>query len=392
VNNKSSLNLSVFNEKGKNTARDVGIVFPCYGYERVSYSLPLANVNFKRVYALPIYRVIKANFYKNTPVLIPSNIDLLHTWNAIPITLKPFIISFENEFPRYFGKLYKWQELLGLSILNSKRCHSILALSEIAAELARDKFRYLGYPGIATKIGVFRGGVTIDKELLGRKRVYYSGGTLKLIFIGGDIFPKGFSPAFKALEQLVKNGVKLEFIVVGRFKKGGYVLKEYSPDPESWKGILNEAFWVTHYEQLSNNEVLDKLSKQDLLISPSYDETLGWSIVEAGLLGVPAITTNVFALPELVKHKLSGYMINLKLGKQNRWQGVWKSGAALELEIEEANNVIYDGVIRAVTNIIQEPELLKKYSENAQLHMRDLYDVEKSANILTSIYKKAMNR
>jgi len=380
---------SVFRKavKGK---KNVGIIFPGYGYERVSYSLPVNKVSFKRIYSFPIHRILKSNFYKNTPVLIPSDIDLVHTWNAMPVTSKPFIISFENELPRYFGNVYKWQESLGLSILKSKRCKGILALSKVAAELAREKYLSLGYAEIAAKIDVFRGGVTIDKKLLERKRVDYAGGVLKIIFIGGDIFPKGFVPAFKALEKLVENGAEIELTVIGRFKTAGYVLKEYSPNPMEWNDILKEASWVEHYEQSPNKEVLDKLSKQDLLISPSYDETLGWSVVEAGLLGVPAITTNVFALPELVKHEVSGYLVNLKLGKQQRWQGVWESGSTLGLEVEEANKQIYKGVISGVMGIIQEPSLLQIYSENAKLHMRELYDVETSASELAVIYSKAI--
>ena len=142
--------------------RQVGIVYPGYGYERVSYSLPVKETEFRRLLSLPIHRLErKGMFYKNTPIIVGQKVDLIHTWNTIPLSNIPFVISFENEIPRYLGTASKWQEAFGLSILNSNRCLHLLALSEIAAKLAREKMLTLGYPGIASKIRVFRGGVDV---------------------------------------------------------------------------------------------------------------------------------------------------------------------------------------------------------------------------------------
>jgi len=364
----------------------IGIVFPCYGYERVSYSLPISEVEFTRSRTVPIHRILKSNFYKNTPIIIPTKTDYLHTWNALPISTSPFFISFENEIPRYFGSVSNWQESLGFSILKSSRCRGILALSDVAAKLAIEKMNEYGYPEIASKISVFRGGVAIDKSLFMLPKVPSQ--VLKIIFVGGDIFPKGFVPAFEALQDLVKKGVKIELVVIGKFKEGSYVLKEYSPDINKWNDTLQNASWVTHYTELPNSVVLAKMATHDLLISPSYDETLGWAIIEAGLLGVPAITTNVFALPELVKHNESGYVINLKLGKQNRWLGIWASNTELKLELAEANKLIYDGITNAVKQVIKQPEILEKWSNNCKNHLSKLYDVNIAASKLLDIYKK----
>lgn len=185
--------------------RQVGIIYPGYGYERVSYALPVKDTEFRRVLSIPIHRFErKGTFYKNTPIILGQKVDLIHTWNTIPLSTKPFVVSFENELPRYLGKVSKWQESLGLSLLNSKRCLSLLALSDIAATLARKKMLALGYPDIASKIGVFRGGVDVGNiqeknEIsagdIGDKR------PIKILFVGGDLFPIRICTGLYGAEQ-----------------------------------------------------------------------------------------------------------------------------------------------------------------------------------------------
>lgn len=371
---------------------NVGVIFPGYGYERVSYALPIKNINYKQVRSVPIHRVLKKNnFYKNTPIILGYGVDLLHTWNAIPISNKPFIVSFENELPRYFGGTAKWQKNLGYSLLNSDRCRGILALSEVAANLARNNMSNMGYAKITDKIQVFRGGVNVVSATnIIKKQPFDSKTTLKLLFVGGDAFPKGFVPAFTALEDLVNEGVSIHLTVIGGFKSGGYVLKDKSPDPIFWKNKIKNTAWVTHYDALPNKNVIEKMTCCDLFLFPSYDESLGWAVIEAGLLGVPSLTTNIFALPELVKHDVSGYVINLKLGHQNRWQGIWDNTSSFELELESANKAIYDGTKDAVTRVFQRPQLLQLWGRTAKASMSALYGVDSAAEKLSAIYSNAL--
>lgn len=370
--------------------RQVGIIYPGYGYERVSYALPVKDTEFRRLLSLPIHRLErKGTFYKNTPIIFGQRVDLIHTWNTIPFSTKPFVVSFENELPRYLGKLSKWQESLGLSLLNSKRCLSLLALSDIAATLAKKKMHALGYPEVANKISVFRGGVDVgsayqQNEILandiGNKR------QLRILFVGGDLFPKGFVPAYLAIENLIKRGANIHLDVVGQFRGGGYVLQENTPNPIEWAEQLENTHWINHHKRLPNKDVLKLMRDCDVLLFPSYDESLGWAIVEAGLLGMPAITTNIFAIPELVKHNASGYVIDISLGGANRWQGIWSQGKQLKAELENANESIREGIEKSVSILLNKPELIKEWGSAANKHMNQLYDSKNAAKQLDQIY------
>lgn len=375
--------------------RKVGIIFPGYGYERVSYALPVKEIEYRRVVSIPIHRLEReGTFYKYTPVILGQKIDLIHTWNAIPLSNVPFVVSFENEIPRYLGNVSKWQESFGLAILNSNRCLAILALSNIAATLARKKMLALGYPEIASKIKVFRGGVDVgnmddenDISVIG------IGNTkpLKILFVGGSLFPKGFVPAYMAIKNLIEKGANINLKVVGQFKDGGYVLRENSSNPQEWDKLLEASNWITHYKSLLNKDVIKLMRDCDVLIFPSYDESLGWAIIEAGLLGLPAITTNIFAIPELVKHKETGYVIDIALGQQSRWQGVWSNGIQLKAEIEVANENIRVGIERSISKLLENPELIKIWGNAAKKHMDQLYNFKRAANQLYDIYSSCLS-
>ncbi len=373
-----------------------GILFPGYGYERVSYALPTAGVSFKRVYSLPIHRFLKgSNFYRNTPIVLPSKVDLIHTWNAIPITTKPFVITFELEMPRYFGNISSWQRRLGYFLLRSKRCKGIYALSQTAAEQAKQEMLSLGEKNIADKISYFRGGVALPKDSKLEAKMenvgeFSQNRPLKVIFIGGDAFRKGFVPTYNALSQLVENGLSIEMTFIGQFLESSYTLKEFSPSAKEWQKKVGETPWIKQSKALPNSEVMSLLAKSDILLFPSFDESLGWVIIEAAMLGIPSVTTNIFAFPELVKHQKTGYVIPINLGKQRRWEGVWLTGEPLRKEIEIANEAIKNGIMDVINSVYESPHLLSKWSSAGATMHTEQYDQYTAAKILTTLYQQAI--
>jgi glycosyltransferase involved in cell wall biosynthesis len=127
----------------------------------------------------------------------------------------------------------------------------------------------------------------------------------------------------------------------------------------------------------------------DVLLFPSYDESLGWAIIEAGLLGTPTIATNVFAIPELVNHNLTGYVVDINLGKDNRWQGIWSSGKQLIAELETANEIIREGIEKSVSILLNNPALITDWGRAAKNHVTQLYDPKCAADQLNHIYERA---
>ena len=67
--------------------------------------------------------------------------------------------------------------------------------------------------------------------------------------------------------------------------------------------IVNYIGWI------SGDDKINHLSKADAFILPSYNEGLPISILEAMTYGLPIISTNVGGIPELIKDKVNGLII-----------------------------------------------------------------------------------
>jgi hypothetical protein len=205
----------------------VGIVRGCYGLEKVSYSLPLPRYRYRRVRQLPIHKLERGGtFLSYTPAVMDNSLKLLHTWNQLPVSSHRFVVSFENELPRYLNDPPKWQIQFGLKRMRSPSCRRILALSQTAADLTRERLSRIDEHEIAAKVAVFRGGIAPSRlaappELPVRP--------LKVLFVGTDGFRKGLVPCFEAVQELRDAGVDVTMTVVGNVSSESYVLLDQMP-------------------------------------------------------------------------------------------------------------------------------------------------------------------
>ena len=59
------------------------------------------------------------------------------------------------------------------------------------------------------------------------------------------------------------------------------------------KKIIKGSDWITHYETLPNDYVLELMREQHVGLLPTWSDTYGYSVLEFQGIGVPVITTNV---------------------------------------------------------------------------------------------------
>jgi glycosyltransferase involved in cell wall biosynthesis len=52
------------------------------------------------------------------------------------------------------------------------------------------------------------------------------------------------------------------------------------------------------------------LPKTDVYLLPTYVEAFGFAILEAMAFGIPVVSTNYFAIPEMIEHGVSGFLIH----------------------------------------------------------------------------------
>ncbi len=120
----------------------------------------------------------------------------------------------------------------------------------------------------------------------------------RFIFLGFINEPKGIEQLLEANKIL---GPDYTIHIYGPIKEAKYE-QIFNDENDLYKGVL------------SKEEVLPTLQKYDVLILPTYYRGEGYpgSILEAYSLGLPVISTNWKAIPEIVEHKKTGYLIEPK--------------------------------------------------------------------------------
>lgn len=369
------------------TRRMVGVVAPNYGLEHVSYLMTLPEYRHVRVHRLPLHRLERrGTFWSMTPVVVGARVPLVHTFNMLPATGPPFVMTFEMEIPYYLGAPRDWQHRLAHRIMASDRCRGLLSFSETAATLARTKFTDLGLPGIAGKIEVFRGGV-LPSETDAPPDYSGAGAPLRLLFVGADGIRKGLIPLLDAVEALQGRGADIALTVVSSLVPKSYVGGDAEPSVDAMRARLDRP-WVTHHPSLPYRAVRQLMGQHDLLMLPTMDETLGWVVIEAAMERIGSVTTNAFALPELVEDGNTGRIIEMPLGPGKRWAGF---GMPDRREMfHDTVALLQRGVEAALQDVLDDRSLLARWGAAAHAKLSPLYHPQQAGEKLTTIYDRAL--
>jgi len=375
----------------------IGVVDPCYGSSHVIYGLDTQRYTHRTLATLPLRKLDgNVTFFQFTPLILDRSLSLVHTWNAIPLN-KDFIVSFELELPRYLGGPTEVQVRRGLRILQSDRCKQILALSDFAYDFAARRFNRYGVGQLVQKMQVFRGAVpdaslTIEGFDIDRERTPLSKKPLSAVVIGTQLFRKGGMYAIKAFEQLRRRGLDVRLTLIGDFENESYAFGEGIPDAAEWRARALSSDWIRFIGPIPNSRVFPELLAHDLCIYTSLDESLGWLPIEAGMLGVPVLSADVCAFPELVGHLESGWLVPLPLREDGRWAGLELTGPAKLVALDDVNDRIVAGIEACMLAVHDDPSLLRQWGQGGRRRAVAHYDMAAAAQELERIYDRVLGR
>src|SRR5690606_7763290 len=117
---------------------------------------------------------------------------------------------------------------------------------------------------------------------------------LKVLFIGGLSQRKGISYLFEAVEGLKD---KVDLTIVGH---------KAVPDCKALNLALEQHNWIP---SLSHDQVLACMREHDVFVFPSLFEGFGLVITEAMSQGIPVITTDRTAGPDLIENEKDGWIV-----------------------------------------------------------------------------------
>lgn len=124
---------------------------------------------------------------------------------------------------------------------------------------------------------------------------------LRLLYIGRLAREKGLYEALKGLQQAHSQGVKARFILAGS-----------GPDEMRLRcfaeelGLTEDVFFIG---PAFGKTKMDLLDNADVLILPTYAEGLPYALLECMAAGIPAITTRVGAIPDVLVGGVHGIFV-----------------------------------------------------------------------------------
>jgi glycosyltransferase involved in cell wall biosynthesis len=214
------------------------------------------------IYDLPI------GYWKSARFLMQKELDFNPDWSG---TLTGF-----NDSQRKLDK--KDKELALADVIFVASSFTKKTLREYSGFLPEIKVIPYGFPQVTQKK---------EYQPLENRR-------LKILFVGGLSQRKGLSYLFEAVEGLQN---KVELTIVGR---------KAVADCNALNRALEQHQWIP---SLSHDQVLECMREHDIFVFPSLFEGFGLVITEAMSQGVPVITTDRTAGPDIIQDGVDGWIV-----------------------------------------------------------------------------------
>jgi glycosyltransferase involved in cell wall biosynthesis len=370
----------------------IGIKASNYPERRNFSELPIPGYTFEKIvdfYKIPAYIYFKIkgkphpywlNFFQRFGI---GNHKVLHFFNAINLGNKPWITTFEYYLPRgahqyrLFSKENKYIDTV-ISRLADPSCKKLIALSNFALNAQK---KYL------SDYGKFKDEI-LKKTIVQHpsQKNYFqnisekpASDQLKLVFVGADFFRKGGLETLEALDILLNSNYNLSLTIVSSMQYGDYASNSTKKDVEKAFSIIKRHKSIMHHYSLQNKEVIDLFKEGSIALLPTYDETYGYTILEAQSCGCPVITTNGGALYE-INNNSCGWIIKVPLEKDGR-----SIPRTTENREVFKTNVI-NGIINILKPLTINQEEIKIKGQKSIERIKNEHSVESAAKVLLDIY------
>lgn len=367
----------------------VGVTGSGYNEIRNIIDLPFSNVTIGR-HRDPI-QLLDLAYFKLTGKLNLSfhaihndlglaRFDVLHFFNKVSLSKTPWLSTFESFIPR----LQSPSEKLYRTILDPS-CVGLIAISNGACRMEwsrLERFTHLR-DDIMKKIQVLhpaqRPGISsiAEKPPLAER--------VKLIMVGHEFFRKGGLETLRAIDRLLQINAPLHLTIISQLKTQDYV--SYSGEKELTEAkriIAKYPGNITYFHTLGNAAVLELFKDSDIALLPTYDDTYGYSVLEAQAYGCPVITTNVVSLPEINSNAV-GWLVDLPI--THTGEGDWRTRQG-KAHISRA---IEDQLVDHLEKIIASPDVIRIKGEAALERIRNEHTPASRAAFLETMYTSAMH-
>lgn len=336
---------------------------------------------------------------------VAAKVDLIHTFNHVCFADIPWVVTLESMVPRTNYTVNRpWERdseaccpdrftEKELQLLACTNCRAIIAISNSAFKI-QDCMLHSIAPDLYNDI--------MDKTIISHPPqetlcteadVHHrfsadvaSKRGLEFVFVGADFFRKGGQQIIDVLSEF-EDTFKFHLTVISTVNYGDYVSHASKTEKEKYTRLMQAKPWVTWYNGLDNMSVLEIMKKSHVGLLPTLADTYGYSVLEMQACGLPVVTTDVRALPEINDNEC-GWVCHLT--KDNI------GGEAILINEEERakrKEELNSELRRVFEEIFRtEPEKIKEKGIKSLERIRIEHDPVKYGNEIYKIYKTGVGR
>ncbi len=288
-----------------------------------------------------------------------ADVHLNHLMNCISLSSIPWVVSYEHYLPRW-----DWHSAWGWKYLAGPACRKILAISQWALRFQEhllDQHPELR-EAIRPKLCVVTPSQKVlvpryDNKVLDADRITFT-------MVGSDFFRKGGMEILEAFTQLVGEKLPVHLHIVSTLTYGDYASKTTVADLNRAQALIARlGDSVSYHKYLDNQRVLELFTRSHVGLLPTYDDTYGFSVLEAQGAGCPVISTDGAALPEFNNDEI-GWLISVPKNELNGT--VYETPA----DRQRLSACIRDGLLRIIRRICADPSLVRAKGERALERIR----------------------
>ena len=321
-------------------------------------------------------------------------VDLFHFFNLLGCGLckKTYVTTFETSVPRGLKPEDYWFKR-GLESIMSDQCRKMLALSDCAKRIQMSALRPILSDSdmvlLERKIEVLHPPQKVFRQSDELWAKMSRGNSLKAVFVGSDFFRKGGGEILRAFIRLRKE-YPVDLWIIGDLTRHGYACYPRLDDTDLHLRLIKEnKGWIHWHPALSNTKVLELMRTCDIGLLPTRADTYGYSVLEMQSCGLPVVTTDVRALPE-INDDDCGWVIR-GCGKRDG-MGVWgEADYSTPDKLVELSQRIERGVYEKVAEAIVNRETVVRKGMASLARVVAEHDPQNYGSRLSVIYRDALS-
>ena len=350
------------------------IPMPDVSMVRTYDALDVANAIVRRTFAPPGATAFLNCIHHGAGI---PPVDGFHLVNALSITRKPWITTFEHFLPRWDAG-----SRFGMKLMTRRNCLGVIGLSHYARrsmELLLEE--HAGFrEAITGKMSILPPPQQVLIGSYDEKPLDHS--LPVFTFIGREFFRKGGMEILQAAAILRDEGHAFRLNIISNLECGDYVTQSTPEDVGKARRAMSALGETVMFRgEMPNEEVLATLRGSHAALLPTFDDTYGFSVLEAQACGTPVITTDVCALGE-TNNPGVGWLIPLSHDKWGQAYRVGPSGLSM-LSMQ-----VRDGLLIAMREIIRDPSSARARGIRALDRIRTEHDPTRHAETLVGWYRR----